>query len=150
MGAVTYPTKDVVNLVNNYLVPLRINVKDDPIHDDYHQIWTPTFLVLDFNGKEIQRTIGFLEPDEFIPMIQLGIAKVRLAAEEYDTAMIPLKSIIETHPESEAAPEAMYFCGVTLYKQTKNPAKLKEAYKKLLSDYPDSAWTKRAQPYRLL
>lgn len=150
MGAVTYPTKDVVNLVNNYLVPLRINVIDDPIHDDYHQIWTPTFLVLDFNGKEIQRTIGFLEPDEFIPMIQLGIAKVRLAAEEYDTAMIPLKSIIETYPESEAAPEAMYFCGVTLYKQTKNPAKLKEAYEKLLSNYPDSAWAKRAQPYRLL
>jgi tetratricopeptide (TPR) repeat protein len=150
MGAVTYPTKDVVNLVNNYLVPLRINVNDDPIHDDYHQIWTPTFLVLDFNGKEIQRTIGFLEPDEFIPMIQLGIAKVRLGAEEYDTAMIPLKSIIETYPESEAAPEALYFSGVTLYKQTKDPGKLKEAYEKLLSDYPDSTWTKRGKPYRLL
>lgn len=150
MGAVTYPTKDVVNLINNYLVPLRINVIDDPIHDDYHRIWTPTFLILDFNGKEIQRTIGFLEPDEFIPMIQLGIAKVRLDAEEYDTAMIPLKNIIETYPKSEAAPEALYFRGVTLYKQEQNPGKLKEAYEKLLSDYPDSAWTKRAQPYRLL
>ncbi|GAB6190776.1 tetratricopeptide repeat protein [Desulfocastanea catecholica] len=150
MGAVTYPTKDVVNLVNNYLIPLRINIKDDPILDDYHQIWTPTIIVLDFNGKEIQRTIGFLEPDEFIPMIQLGIAKVRLGAKEYDTAMISLKSIIETYPESEAAPEAVYFRGVTLYKQEQNPGKLKEAYEKLLSNYPDSAWTKRAQPYRLL
>ena len=36
------------------------------------------------------------------------------------------------------------------FKNTGNPAPLKEAYETLSSQYPDSEWTKRAYPYRLL
>ena len=150
MDAVTYPTQEVVNFVNNYLTPLRINVTDDTPLDVNHHFWTPTLAVLDDNGNELQRTIGFLGVDEFIASMLLGIAKVRLDAGDYDTALIPLKSLLETLPESTAVPEAIYFRGVILYKETNDPGKLKEAYEKLLSDYPDSAWTERAYPYRLL
>jgi TolA-binding protein len=71
-------------------------------------------------------------------------------AKQYDTAMIPLKNLLEVFPKSYAVPEAIYFMGVILYKQRNAPAKLKEAYERLLTDYPDSKWTKRASPYRLL
>jgi tetratricopeptide (TPR) repeat protein len=150
MEAVTYPADDVVRYVNNYLIPLRINVNEDLLHEDFHHIWTPTLAVLDFNGNEVQRTIGFLEPDDFIATMHLGIAKVRMDAKQYDTAMIPLKNLLEVFPKSYAVPEAIYFMGVILYKQRNTPAKLKEAYERLLTDYPDSQWTKRASPYRLL
>ncbi|MGB3212512.1 MAG: tetratricopeptide repeat protein [Desulforhopalus sp.] len=150
MDTVTYPTKEVVTFVNNYLIPLRIEVNDDTSIEEYHHFWTPTLAILDTNGNEIQRTIGFLGVDEFTAIMLLGIAKVRLDAGEYDTALIPLKSLLETFSESHAVPEAIYFRGVTMYKQTNNPNKLKEAYEKLLSDYPDSRWTRRAYPYRLL
>jgi hypothetical protein len=32
----------------------------------------------------------------------------------------------------------------------KSPMELKKAYEKLCADYPDSAWAKRAAPYRLI
>ena len=150
MDAVTYQAQEVVGYINNYLIPLRINVNDPSLLEDYHHIWTPTIAVLDLNGREVQRTIGFLGPDEFIATMDLGIAKVRMDAGKYDTAMIPLKSLMETLPKSDSIPEAIYFSGVTLYKQSNDPRKLKEAYEKLLRDYPESPWTKRASPYRLL
>jgi tetratricopeptide (TPR) repeat protein len=150
MDTVTYPEEDVVNFINNYLIPLRINVKDDLPLEKYHYIWTPTLAVLDLNGNEVQRTIGFLGPDELIATLQLGLAKVRLDAGKYDTAMIPLRSLIEIFPKSDRVPEAIFFSGVILYKERNDPGKLKEAYEKLRRDYPDSPWTKRASPYRLL
>ncbi len=150
MDAITFPMNDVVHYVNNHMIPLRINVSDETLLEDYHHIWTPTVAVLDLSGKEVQRTIGFLGPDEFIATMDMGIAKVRMNDGKYDTAMIPLKSLIETLPKSDLVPEAIYFCGVTHYKQSHDPGRLKEAYEKLLHEYPDSPWTKRASPYRLL
>ena len=57
---------------------------------------------------------------------------------------------MELYPEDSAVPEAMYFSGVNLFKQTNDSSRLKMTYEKLLSNYPDSTWTKRAYPYRLL
>ncbi len=150
MDAVTYPTDNVVHFVNNYLIPLRINVSEELRYENFLHFWTPTLIVLDQNGNELQRTIGFLDPDEFLASMHLGLAKARLVTGNFDTAIIPLKSLLETFPKSCAVPEAIYYSGVTLYKQSNDPGKLKEAYEKLLSNYPDSQWTKRASPYDLI
>ena len=150
MNTVTYPAKEVVKFVNNYLIPLRINVKDQATHEDYIHFWTPAIAVLNSEGNQLQQTIGFLGVDDFITSMLLGIAKVHIEAGEYDMAMIPLKSLQETFPKSRDVPEAIYFCGVTLFKESKEPGKLKEAYEKLLTNYPNSAWTDRASPFRLL
>lgn len=150
MDAVTYPTEEVSNFITKHITPLRINVSDEAAFAKYHIFWTPCLVMLDTDGNELQRTIGFMGVEEFIPRMLLGLAKVRLYKEEYDMAMIPLKSLQETYFESKAVPEAIFFGGVTLYKQTDDPGKLKQAYEKLLHDYPDSTWTKRAYPYSLL
>ncbi len=150
MDAVTYPAKDVVKFVNNFFTPLRININEETIPENYHHIWTPTLAVLDPKGREFQRTIGFLGPEDFIATMHLAIAKIRMDAGQYDTAIIPLKSVLETFSQNDTVPEAIYFSGVVLFKGTNDPGKLKEAYEKLLRDYPDSVWTKRAAPYRLI
>jgi outer membrane protein assembly factor BamD (BamD/ComL family) len=53
-------------------------------------------------------------------------------------------------PRSAAAPEALFLSGVCYFKRTHNPQPLKEAYEKLLEEYPASEWTSLAYPYRLL
>jgi tetratricopeptide (TPR) repeat protein len=150
MDAVTYPVKEVKTFVENYLIPLRINVNDDPVHDKYHYFWTPTIAVLNLGGDEVQRTIGFFDSKEFIASMHLGIAKVHLDAEEYDTANVHLKKLLEKYPQSEMIPEAIYFRGVNLYKWKDNPSHLREAYETLVEKYPETAWTQRAYPYRLI
>lgn len=150
MDVVTYSSQEVVSFVNKYLVPLRIDVDKKASYDKYNAIWTPTLLILDYQSHEVQQTIGFLEPDKFIALMHLGIAKVHFTVGEFDAANVHLKRLIDQYPESSAVPEAMYFSGVNLYKQKNDPTQLKIAYEKLLSHYPDNSWTKRATPYRLI
>jgi len=150
MDAVTYGTEEVANLIHKYLIPLRITTGDETLDEEYHHFWTPTVAVLNYKGDELQKSVGFLGPDEFTAAIHLGLAKVHLDGGEFDTAMISLKKILETFPESDTAPEALYLSGVVLYQASKDPGKLKEAYEKLQQRYPASCWSKRAAPYRLL
>jgi len=150
MDTLTYRTEEVANLIHNYLIPLRITTGDETLDEDYHHLWTPTVAILNYKGDELQKSVGFLGPNEFTAAIHLGLAKVHLDGGEYDTAMISIKKVMEAFPESEAAPEALYLSGVVMYKASKNPGKLKEAYEKLQQRYPESSWTKRAYPYRLL
>lgn len=150
MDAVTYPAEEVINFIHKHLIPLRININNNSAIENHHIFWTPCLAVIDMNGNEMQRTIGFLGVEEFIPSMLLGLAKERLNAGEYEMAMIPLTSLQEMFFESDMIPEAIYFSGVAMYKQTSNAGRLKEAYEKLLKDHPESVWTRRAYPYRLL
>jgi len=150
MDAVTYAAKDVVQFIKDHLIPLRKNVSEKSFYEKYPIIWTPTTIILDYDGNEQQRNVGFFAPDEFIPMLFLGMAKVRFGNGEFDGAQFYLNSLLNHYPESEAAPEAMYFKGVNHFKQKNNPQELKTTYEELLAKHPGSAWTKRAAPYRLL
>lgn len=150
MKEVTYASRDVANFINTYLTPLRFDTGKELVNPDYHHIWTPTLLVLNPQGQEIQRTIGFLNPDDFIAVMHLGLAKVRLDTGKYDTAIIPIKSVLETFYDNNYVPEAIYLCGVTMYKMTKDSGHLKDAYERLHKEYPGHIWTKRADPFRLL
>ena len=150
MDAVTYPKKEVAEFLNKAVVPLRVPSDAKPLSDDFNLKWTPMLAVLDWNGKEHQRTVGFLPPDEFIPSVLLGIAKTHFDQDQFGEALTVLDRILSDYGGSNAAPEAVFLKGVCGYKSTQNPTPLKEAYEKLQAAYPASEWTKRALPYRLL
>jgi hypothetical protein len=150
MDAVTYPKKEVIDFLNTTVIPVHIPSDEKPLVDDFNLKWTPMLVVLDWNGKEHQRTIGFLPPEEFIPSILLGIAKIHFDHDQFGESIAILDTILSDHGGSAAAPEAVFLKGVCGFKSTHNPSPLKQAYEKLQASYPASEWTKRAQPYRLL
>lgn len=150
MDAVTYSAEEVVAFINNYLIPLRLRTDDDSVHERYQTIWTPTTMVLDRNGFEVQRKIGFLDPSELIAALRLGLAKVHMNSGEHDTAEMRLKNLIQEFQDSTMVPEAIFFRGVNRYKWKDDPAQLKAAYETLKTEHPENTWTKRAAPYRLL
>ncbi|OGQ97709.1 MAG: hypothetical protein A2521_02045 [Deltaproteobacteria bacterium RIFOXYD12_FULL_57_12] len=149
MGAVTYPNEAVITFINEKVVPLRIGSAEQPAKD-FSINWTPALLILDKNGKEHHRSIGFLEPEELISAIVLGIGKMHYDAGEFKEAITFFEKIVDKSPGSDSAPEAVFLAGVSRYKSTKNALPLKEAYEHLLKEYPLSPWAKRASPYRLL
>lgn len=150
MDAVTYPEQNVVDFVNHYLIPLRLKIDSLSVHDKYKTFWTPTVAVLDLNGDEVQRSIGFCDSRELVAALHVGIAKVHLAKGEHDTAEVHLKTVLTEFADSTRMPEALYFRGVNLYKWHDDPSHLKAAYETLLEEYPGHTWTRRAFPYRLL
>jgi tetratricopeptide (TPR) repeat protein len=150
MGAVTYPDAKVAELVNNRMIPIQLMANVEPYAKDFNIKWTPSIITLDENGTEHNRVVGFLPPEEFIPAMMLGIAKVSFDLDRFDEALAELEKIIAEYPKSKATPEAIYLRGVTGFKSTKDPKPLKAAYEKLHAEYPDSEWTPRALPYRLI
>lgn len=150
MDAVTYLEKTVVDFITDYLVPLRINVNDQSFYQKFHTYWTPTLAILGHDGHEVQRTVGFFQPDPLVASLHLGIAKARLNGAEFETAEVHFSRLLEHYPDDDVVPEALFYRGVNKYKMLDDAAQLKAAYEKLSSDYPDSPWAKRAEPYHLI
>jgi len=149
MDAVTYPDANVESFVIDRLIPLRIP-SDDRLAGEFKVKWTPTLVMLDENGEEHHRSVGFLKPEEFVGASLLAIGKVYFDTGNFEKAIGNFQEILSKHASSKAAPEAVYLKGVALYKNTKQASHLKEAYEKLVSLYPDSEWADRAAPYKLL
>ena len=150
MDTVTYPDERVVAYITQHLIPLRLPHNDKQHATEFKIKWTPTLIVLDTDGRESHRTVGFLAPDELIPALQLGVGKVHYEAERFAQAISAFDKLLQDHPKSAAAPEAIFFRGVSVYKRTNNPKALREVYDRLTVEYPDSEWTKRSFPYRLI
>ncbi len=150
MDAVTYPNDKVIEFIQKNMIPLRVAFDAKPLSTDFDVKWTPTLITLDANGKEHQRSVGFLPPEELIPSLLLGIAKSYFNRERFSEALSNLDQLLADYPKSDAAPEATYLRGVCRYKSTHDPKPLKGAYEQLQANYPSSEWTKRAYPYRLL
>ncbi len=150
MGAVTYPDQKVAEFINANLVPVQLLADAKPYADDFIIEWTPTVIVLDENGKEHSRSIGFLPPEEFIPSLLLGMFKVHFDLRQYREAIDIGDKLVKDYPKSKAVPEMIFWQGVVSYKATHDPSPLKAAYKRLKAEHPSSEWTIRAEPYDLL
>lgn len=150
MDAVTYPDTTVSNFLNERMIPIRVPHSAEPFAIAYNVHWTPTLLTLDAIGKEHHRILGFLPPEELVPALLLGIAKMHFDLEENTQTISILDKLLATYAKSAAAPEAVYLRGVSLYKTTHNAKSLKEAHESIKKDYPNSEWVYRSSPYRLL
>jgi len=150
MDAVTFPDQSVDNFISDRLVPLRIEVGARNLASDFRVVWTPTLIVLDYYGKEHQRTLGYLPPDEIVASLLLGIGKVALEQDLFSEAVIQFSTLLNGCPKSDAAAEAVYLRGVARYKASHAVDALKEAHRQLAAEYPGSLWTRKAEPYTLL
>jgi len=150
MDAVTYPNDSVINFIQKNVIPLRIPFDAQPLSTDFNIKWTPTLIVLDSEGKERHRIVGFVSAKELIPSLLLGIGKSHFERDQFSEALERLDELLKNYPESSSAPEAVFLRGVCGYKSTHTPKPLKEAYEYLKAKYPESEWLKRAHPYQLL
>lgn len=149
MGAVTYPDSRVAEFINTKMIPIQV-LSDHPLAGEFNIKWTPTIIVLDYFGKEHQRTVGFLPPEEFIPSLMLGMGKIDFETGQFEAAIRHFDKVLSDFPASFAAPEAVYLRGVSGYHMSHDAAPLKEAYERLKTGYPSSEWVRRAEPYGLL
>ena len=112
--------------------------------------WTPTIIILDAEGDEHHRFIGFLQPEDFIAQMTLGKGKLAFNLDNFDQAIQCFQEILVGYPKTDAAPEAQYYLGVSKYKASHDPKELKLGLEALQRNYPQSEWTKKAQVYSLI
>ena len=140
-----YPDDAVASFISRNFVPARFHIKEQPqVFQRFNALWTPTILVLDEQGAERHRIEGFLPADEFRAQLALGLGKAAFAVGRWGEAEEFYRRIVDDHPRSETAAEALYWAGVSKYKATNEGAALAETGRALKEQYPDSTWAKKA------
>ena len=144
-----WPDERVVKFVNDNFIPARVHVRDDSAlfqkyGEKYGAQWTPTILELDSEGVERHRIEGFLPNDEFLAQLMLGRAQIAFAQQQWDEAEKRFREIVDKFPNTDAAPEALYWAGVSQYKGTNNNVFLKNTASAFRERYQDTTWAKKA------
>jgi hypothetical protein len=133
--AEVYPDPRVESFVNENYVPVKIHIKEQPkIFERFGAQWTPTIQVLDPDGTKRHQFEGFLPPDDFLGQLKLGLAHSAFARQH----------IAKTLPDSDPAPEALYWAGVSRYKSSGDPAALQQTAEAFMTRYQRSTWAKKA------
>jgi hypothetical protein len=131
----------VSSFINENFVPLEAHVKEHPAY--FHRFdanWTPTILILDSDSKERWRIEGYLPKDEFRAQLEMGLARVAFMQKRWAEAERGYAEVLERYPDSKAAPEALYWRGVSHYKATNDHTVLGELPGQFKEKYPESVW----------
>jgi hypothetical protein len=117
MDAVTYPDPRVVDFISQHMIAVRVNTSSsDPLLRRFPFQYTPTEIVLDGDGMERHRTVGFHPPEEFIPELMLGIAQALVHSGNFSQALAYLDKILLNYSASRASSQARQLRQVCLSK----------------------------------
>jgi TolA-binding protein len=100
--------------------------------------------VLDAEGKERYRIEGYLPREEFFAQVKLGLARVAFLGKRFEEAEAIYNEIIQHHPNSASAAEAIYWRGVAQYKRTKDHMVLNAVAKEFAQHFQGSIWAEKA------
>jgi TolA-binding protein len=81
-----------------------------------------------------------LPKDEFRSQLELGLARVAFMNKDWAGAERRYAEVLEHYPDSKAAPEALYWKGVSNYKKTNDHTVLGQMPALFQQKYPDSTW----------
>jgi TolA-binding protein len=144
-----YPDSAVASYIDQHFTPVRIHVRDHAaewkrLGDRFGVQWTPTVLVVDSSGQERHRIEGFLPAEDFLAQLELGRAKAAFGTGQFEEAERRFRAAVDHHPGSEAAPEALYWAGVSRYKRTNDPSALADTARGFRERYQDTSWAKKS------
>ena len=122
-------------------MPLHAHIKEHPVYfHRFESVWTPSVIILDSRGDERFRIEGYLPKDEFRAQLELGLARVSFMNKNWADAEHRYSDVLDRYPDSKAAPEALYWKGVSHYKATNDHTILGELPAMFKEKYPDSSW----------
>ena len=126
-------------------MPLEANIKEHGAWFKRFDVpWTPTAMVLDSEGKERYRIEGYLPREEFFAQVKLGLARIAFLGKRFEEAEAIYNDIVQHHPNSAGAAEAIYWRGVARYKRTKDHTALNAVAKEFAQHFQGSIWAEKA------
>lgn len=145
---ITFNDSRVAELINRNFIPVSYMVTESQdLTARYNIEWTPTFILADEYGKELERWVGYLPPEDFISQVHLSRGLAAFHRKKFKEAEDEFEWIIDHRPDAEVAPEARYYMGVALYKETGDGSHLERTWDAMSRRYPDDYWTKKASAW---
>ncbi|HWP23720.1 MAG TPA: hypothetical protein VNM15_05990 [Candidatus Binatia bacterium] len=107
-------------------------------------LWTPTLLILDSGGAERARSEGYLPNAEFRARLAMALARIAFMRKDWAEAERRYAESAEEFASTSAAPQAVYWKGVSRYKTSGDPKELSKVAEELKQKYPNSLWALKA------
>ena len=144
LEADVYPQATVETTIGKRFVPVRIHFRERPQdRRRFNVVWTPTVILADADGTECHRIVGFLPVNDFLAHLHLGLAKAAFGQDRFEESQQAFQEIVRRHSQTDAAPEAVYWAGVSEYKRTHERQTLTSTGERLRDQYPTSEWAKK-------
>jgi hypothetical protein len=127
---------------------LNVHIKENA--KNFHRFdaaWTPTVLVSNPDGKERYRLEGYLSKEEFEAFLEMGLGRVAFMKKDYANAEKHYSNVLDQHPDSHFAPEAVYWRGVSRYSSSHDHTALEDVAKTFTEKYRDSEWALKSVPW---
>lgn len=145
MGAVTYPDPTVAALLNEQFVPVQVNIEKVPqLAEKFQALWTPNLNVVNQKEKVVYHIEGWLSPSACAAMLLLAQGHYQLHRKKFEDAASHFEAVFTRYPQSEFAPEALYYLGVGRYLASHEVDRLIEGWKMCQKNYPASPWALRS------
>ena len=148
-----YPDERVARFITENFIPARVHVREQAqdfqrFSELYSAHWTPTVLVLDPEGVEQYRIEGFVEADDLLAQLTLGLGRGAFKAKRWTEAEKAFQTVVDQYPKTEAAAESQYWAGVSRYRSTGDPSALGQTAAAFDKRYSDSPWAKKASIWK--
>jgi TolA-binding protein len=124
---------------------VRIHVKER-LQDfaRFNAVWTPTFSFCEADGTERHRFVGFYPLGEFQAQLALAVAKTAFGRRHFEEAQRAFEILAADYPQSDAAPEAIYWATASAFKVSGDGEYLEKGGQTLREKHPRSIWTAKA------
>lgn len=144
-----YSAPEVIDYIEGHFSPVRVHVTRNReefqrLGERFDAHWTPTILLVDGRGRELHRIEGFLPRRDFMSQLALGVAKTSFARQDYAQAAPLFRQVVDEYSDTDAAPEALYWAGVSQYRATDDPNALADTARAFREQYRDSTWAKKS------
>jgi hypothetical protein len=134
----------IARILSDRFVPVRIDSHAQPSAAARFQLlWTPTLVAVDARGARLRALVGFLPPAELAAELTLMEALWALRHNRHDQARAMLEVVRRDHAGAAVTPEAHYWEGVAVYRQTRDKDDLWRVWRELAAAHPGSSWARR-------
>ena len=133
--------------MHEHFIPFQANVNDPAERLAFRRfgaIWSPSIIVLNSEGVERYRIEGFLPAREFHAQLALALARIIAMRKRWADAEPHYARIVQELGDTAAAPEALYWRGVSAYQGRRDHTALVTMAIEMKQKYPASEWAIKA------
>ena len=143
MDAVTHPHPEIVRMVDEYFVPVRLeSVKHNDVARKMGVRWLPGIVVADADERPAHVSVGFLPAEDLLSELTFGRAICAMGAKQYEEADRLFESV-SVNPLAERAPEACFWWGISRFRRTKDLSSAREPWSRIVATWPHSQWARK-------
>jgi thioredoxin-related protein len=145
--AVTYPNEQARTEMFEWFVPLRQDILENrEVRSRYSAYWTPSFFILDDQGKMYSFFNGYLAPEDLRVFLRLGVAAYLIPRGKYRETIALMEDGVAKFPDNPRTATMLFTKGMAEYLTGRDKVAFYETMSEIRTRHPGSLEA-RAWPF---